>query len=200
MPERNLPAERTLTWVDLVREYDPAAAIQEVEGGAIDDFLDHRKKHCVEFDDDRKLRYLRHLAATGRKQESALVAGIVQETARAHGKRDPEGFGAAMERAVEFFRETVIDRAAHKFAIEGWEEPVFYKGEQVGAVWKFCPRTFELYAKRMHPDYRERVQADVNVTGGVLVIPSSAASAESWAEEAKAVEAQYEVEDEKTPE
>jgi hypothetical protein len=192
---RNLPAERALTWVDLVEGYDPGAAIAKIEGGAIDEFLDHRAKHAVDFDDERKLRYLRHLAATGRKQESALVAGIVQETARKHGKEDPDGFGAAVDRAVEFFREVVIDRAAHKFAVEGWEEPIFYKGEQVGGVWKFCPRTFELYAKRMHPEYRERVQADVNVTGGILVIPASAASLDDWQNEAKAVEAEHEVVD-----
>ena len=186
-------SERSLTWVGLVEDYDPHAAIAQISGGVIDEFLDHRKKHAVDFDDERKLRYLRHLAATGRKQEAALVAGIVQETARKHGKEDPDGFGAAVDRAVQFFREVVIDRAAHKFAIEGWEEPVFYKGEQVGGVWKFCPRTFELYAKRMHPDYREKVQADVNVTGGILVIPASAASMGDWQKEAEAVEAEHEV-------
>lgn len=189
----NLPADRALTWIDLVQDYNPGAAIEQIEGGAIDEFLDHRKKHAVDFTDDRKLRYLRHLAATGRKQESALVAGIVQETARKHGKDDPDGFGAAVDRAIEFFREVVIDRAAHKFAVEGWTEPVFYKGEEVGSVWKFCPRTFELYAKRMHPEYRERVQADVNVSGGILVIPTSAPSLDEWQSEAKAVEAEHEV-------
>ena len=93
------------------------------------------------------------------------MAGVTRETARVHARDDPDGFGAAKERAIEFFREVFIDRAARKFAIEGWNEPVFYKGKQVGSKWKFCPRTFELYAKRMHPEYREKVQANANVTG-----------------------------------
>jgi len=190
----NLPV--VMTWRDLVKDYDPTAAVAQIETGAIDAFLDHRKKHAVEFDDDRKRIYLRHVAATGRKQEAAMIAGIVQETARKHGKEDPDGFGAAIERAIEFFREFVIDRAAHKFAVEGWDEPVFYKGEKVGSTWKFCPRTFELYAKRMHPEYRERVQQDVNVTGGILVIPASSPTTADWLAEAKAVEAEAEVIDE----
>jgi hypothetical protein len=189
----------TLSWIDLVRDYDPGAAFREIERGAIDAWLTSHQKVAIPFDDDRKLRFLRHYAATGRKAEAAFVAGISPTTVSSHAKKDPEGFGAAVDRAVQFFREVVIDRAAHKFAIEGWEEPVFYKGEQCGSIWKFCPRTFELYAKRMHPDYRERNQLDVSISGGVLVVPASCSSTEEWLAAAQAVEAKHEVLDEHRP-
>jgi hypothetical protein len=182
-----------VTWSNLLAGYDPNKALAEIDEGAINSYLDHRKKPDVPFDDRRKLIYLRHLAATGRHGDSALVAGVTRETARVHARDDADGFGAAKERAIELFRALVIDRTAHKYAIEGWDDPVFYRGEQVGSVHRFCPRTFELYAKRMHPDYREKVQANVDVKGGILVVPGTAPSIEAWLEEARAIEAEHQV-------
>jgi hypothetical protein len=50
----------------------------------------------------------------------------------------------------------------------------------------------------MHPDYREKVQANVDVKGGVLVLPGTAPSVEAWLEEARAVEAEHETEADET--
>lgn len=184
-----------MSWVELVDDYDPTAAFNMIQRGAIDTYLTHQKKRPIRFTDERKMNYLRHLASTGSHNEASFVAGVDPSTVNKHAREDPDAFGAAKTRAHDFFCEVFIDRTARKVAIEGWEKPVFYKGEQVGSEWQFCPRTFELYAKRMNPAYREKVQADVNVTGGILVIPAVAASVEEWLQEGKAVEAQHRVEE-----
>lgn len=68
----------------------------------------------------------------------------------------------------------------HNRAVDGWEEPVFYKGEEVGSVHKFSERLLEMQAKRHMPEYRDKSQMDVNVAGGVLVVHAPAMSREEW--------------------
>lgn len=68
----------------------------------------------------------------------------------------------------------------HNKAVDGWDEPVFYKGEEVGTVHRFSEKLLELQAKRHMPEYRDKSQMDVNVAGGVLVVHAPAMSREEW--------------------
>lgn len=45
---------------------------------------------------------------------------------------------------------------------------------------KYSDRLLELEAKRVDPAYRDKGQLDVNVGGGILVVPGMAASDEEW--------------------
>ena len=81
--------------------------------------------------------------------------------------------------AIDFYRER-IQETIHNRAIEGWDEPVFYQGRPVGSIRKFSDRLLELQAKRFCPEYRDRSEVDVNVSGGVLVIHSPAMGREDW--------------------
>jgi hypothetical protein len=73
-----------------------------------------------------------------------------------------------------------VSHAVHCRAINGWLEPVFYQGDEVGYVRKFSDRLLEMQAKRHCPEYRDRSQMDVNVGGGVLVVHKSNMSKEEW--------------------
>lgn len=73
------------------------------------------------------------------------------------------------DEAKNLYRDKV-SRAVHNRAIDGWLEPVFYKGDCIGFVRKFSDRMLELQAKRYIPEYRDKAAVDLSVTGGVLVI------------------------------
>lgn len=81
--------------------------------------------------------------------------------------------------AKELYRQT-IRQAIHDRAVDGWEEPVYWKGELTGTIRRFSDRLLELQAKRHCPEYRDRSQLDVNVAGGVLVVHQPAMSAEEF--------------------
>lgn len=68
-----------------------------------------------------------------------------------------------------------LAEAIHKRGVEGWEEPVFYQGVEVGTIRKYSDRMLEIQAKRHVPEYRDKAQVDVNVSGGVLVAAASVA-------------------------
>lgn len=84
--------------------------------------------------------------------------------------------------ALEFYRDRIRE-TVHNRAIEGWDEPVYYQGRKVGKVHKFSDRLLEMQAKSHCPEYRDRSEVDVNVTGGVLVIHCPDLSREDWLEE-----------------
>ncbi len=87
------------------------------------------------------------------------------------------------EEAKELYREKV-SRAIHNRAIDGWLEPVFYKGSVIGYIRKFSDRMLELQGKKVDPAYREKGALDINVAGGVLVVNASEIpDKEAWLEE-----------------
>jgi len=50
-------------------------------------------------------------------------------------------------------------------------------------VRRFSDSLLQLEAKRVDPSYREKSQVDLNVTGGLLVVPGVAPSGETWEHE-----------------
>lgn len=59
-----------------------------------------------------------------------------------------------------------LEREAKRRAVDGWEEPVYQKGEQVGTVRKFSDNLLIMLLKGKKPEtYRERV--DLNGRLGV---------------------------------
>lgn len=78
---------------------------------------------------------------------------------------------ALKDEAKDLYRDKV-SRAVHNRAIDGWLEPVFYKGELIGYIRKFSDRMLELQAKRYIPEYRDKAAVDLSVAGGVLVVNS----------------------------
>lgn len=55
-----------------------------------------------------------------------------------------------------------VEAELHRRAVEGWDEPVFQRGERVGTVRKYSDRLLELRAKALMPSYREHQRLDLN--------------------------------------
>lgn len=109
------------------------------------------------------------------------VPGLSWATVQHWRRKDPD-FEARLRDARGAFSERLETEAVRRATL-GVEEPVFYKGNQVATVRKPSDRLLELLLKKHNPEFRDKVTADVNVRGGVLVVPGVAPSIEDWSEE-----------------
>lgn len=121
-------------------------------------------------------RYLILVARTGQVCASAYAVGLNKATIYRHRDAEPE-FDAAVSEAQERYRDWV-DAEIRRRGIEGIEEPVFYQGRVVGWVRKFSDQLALAHAKAHDPRYREKLQVDATVNGGVMVVPASASPAD----------------------
>lgn len=138
-----------------------------------------RYRRSVRLDGDRRKVFLQHLRKTGLLWVSADLAGVSGYTVKLHMK-DDEDFRTQVEEAMNLYRDS-IESEIHRRGIEGVDEPVFHQGIKVALVRKFSDRMLELHAKRHIAAYRDKVTADVNMGGGVLVVTGKPESAEEWA-------------------
>ncbi len=93
---------------------------------------------------------------------------------RLHDKVFAEAFYTARRRHGEKW-----ERACETRGIVGWEEPVFHEGKVVGHKRKYSDRCLEMGLKRFAPEYREKMQVDATISGGVLVVGSKM-SEDEW--------------------
>lgn len=99
--------------------------------------------------------FLESLMATCNVTESAKAARVGRVTAYDHRKRHPD-FAKAWDEAKAIGADTLEDEAVRR-ARDGWDEPVFYKGEETGTVRKFSDTLLIFLLKGAKPDtYRER--------------------------------------------
>jgi len=128
------------------------------------------------FDDDGKVRALDALANLGTVANAAKAAGVCTQTIRDALKED-KFFAKCWEEALGDFRDK-MEMAAYTRAVDGWEEPVYSQklGVQIGTVKKYDSGLLQFIMKRWIPDYREKVQADVNIKGGVLILAAARAT------------------------
>ena len=80
-------------------------------------------------------------------------------------KNDPE-FAAAWDDAIEQATGSV-ELEIHRRAVEGYDEPVYQKGELVGTITRFSDRLLELRAKGLMPDRYAVERRDVKVSGEI---------------------------------
>ena len=84
-------------------------------------------------------------------------------------KREDEEFSAAWEEAAEIGAKRLEDEARRR-AVEGWQEPVWYQGEQTGTVTKFSDTLLICLLKAHHPEkYADRSKTDTTVNGNLSV-------------------------------
>lgn len=124
--------------------------------------------------------YLETLRETGRKYDSAAAAGMSFAWIRKL-RRDPE-FCEWEEESMEAYRDS-IQKEAHRRAVTGWDEPIIGgkdKDTVVTTVRRYSDRLLELLLKRHIPEFREKWEGEVKVTGGVLVAPVSPATTDDW--------------------
>lgn len=116
-------------------------------------------------------KFLDTLSQTGLIYKSAEACGLSYITVNRLRKEDSE-FKAMVEESMEQYRD-LLQAECHRRAVEGWDEPVFSQrlGTMMGTVRKFDPRLLELMLKRHIPEYREKFEGEIKVSGGVLVAP-----------------------------
>src|SRR5262249_45645027 len=114
--------------------------------------------------------FLAAFAVAGTVRGAAAVAHVHRRTHYKWIETDPD-YAATFEEARETFRDVIRDEV-HRRGIEGWREPVFYKGQivrdkkgQPVTIRKFSDRMLELLAKATCPEYREKYEV-TGVGGG----------------------------------
>lgn len=112
----------------------------------------------------KKRAFLTAFAKVGTVTHAAEIAGVNRDTHRIWLQKDPE-YAAAFERAKDAFAD-LLEKVALERATEGWEEPVFQGGKEVGRVRKFSNTLLIFLLKGLRPDkYRERYEQKI-VGGG----------------------------------
>lgn len=117
----------------------------------------------------QKELFLDNLALNGNVTLAARAAGwkypTVAERYRAEDEHFAEAWLDAQTQATD-----AMEYEARRRAMEGWDEPVWYMGEQVGSVRKYSDRLLEMMLKAHRPSRFREVQQAENTTPGVLVI------------------------------
>lgn len=147
------------------------------------------------FTDERKDRALEAYAESGVIYLAAASSGVSCETIRQHLRTD-ELFAEAWEEAHRAYCAAVVAEV-HRRGVEGTLEPVIGRvgkdtDDVITYVRRYSDRLLEFEAKRHMPEYRDKQQVDMNVTGGVLVVHTGGgAPGQSIEEELKAFDAEH---------
>lgn len=132
----------------------------------------------VIFDDDARDQYLQTLANTGLKLTAARRHNIPLRLVRSTYDTDPE-FAAAFDDAMELFSESVEEELIRR-AVHGVTEDVFSAGAMVGTKQVYSDGLLTSLIKKVNPKYNEKTQAEVTITGGVLLTAAIPQTAEEW--------------------
>lgn len=110
---------------------------------------------------EKKAVFLSALADCGNVADAARQAGIARN-ALYLWKRDDSEFAAEWEAALIAGGETLEEEAVRR-ARDGWDEPVWYKGEQVGTVRRYSDTLLIFLLKGLMPGkYGERQKIELN--------------------------------------
>jgi hypothetical protein len=138
------------------------------------------------FTKKKRERFLELLRETGLVAKSAAAVGIAKVTIDRYRKKDKE-FGEAVVQAIEEYRDK-LEAELTRRAVEGVETPVFGNlgpglgtGE-VGHVRKYSDKLLLELVKKHIPGFRDKIEVDANVTGGVLIV-AKPPSEEEWLKE-----------------
>ncbi len=101
--------------------------------------------------------FLERLSVCGNVSESATAAGVCRATCYRESEADKD-FRDAWQDAQEQAND-LLEKEARRRAIEGCDEPIFYKGEDVGSIRKYSDTLMIFLLKAHRPEkFRETVQ------------------------------------------
>ena len=113
----------------------------------------------------RKKRFLDAFAQCGVICQAAEMAGITDRSHRswmAHSEQYRAAFKEAEERAIQ-----VLEVELRRRAVEGFEDPVFYQGKEVGAVRRYSDLLLIFLLKARRPDVYREVR-ETKLSGGLV--------------------------------
>lgn len=112
---------------------------------------------------EKKAQFLALLSEYGNVTRAAEEADLVRVYLYQARKNDPD-FAAEWEEAARVGAARLEDEA-RKRAVEGWEEPVWHRGEMCGTVRKYSDTLLICLLKAHHPEkYAERQKVENKVT------------------------------------
>lgn len=112
--------------------------------------------------------FLEVLGKTANVTEAARSAGIGRMTAYDWRSAD-EAFAKAWDDALEVSVDA-LEAEARRRAVEGWEEPVFQGGKDVGTIRRYSDRMLEILLKGHRPKFRENQRIEVSGPNGGPVV------------------------------
>ena len=165
------------------KDGQPAASTTGKKNPLVDmsNWREKLQKSRIKFDDEQKERYLKVLATTGRKGEAADSVGVSRDTVKRHIEIDPD-FALAFEDALERYRDRVHDIAQSTY--DGrLKKPILggqFKDEVVAHETIIHSNILAMELKRVDPSFKDRQEIDMNVKGGVLVVPDAGETKEEY--------------------
>ena len=109
---------------------------------------------------EKRAQFLALLSECGNVTRAAEEAELGRVYLYQAKKNDPD-FGAEWEEAARVGAARLEDEA-RKRAVDGWEEPVWHKGEMCGTVRKFSDTLLICLLKAHHPEkYRENIKQQI---------------------------------------
>lgn len=118
------------------------------------------------FSETLKAAFLDELRESANVTVAARAVGFTVGTIYKHKREDAlfaERWEEALTEAVD-----MLEHEAHRRAFKGVDEPVYYKGDEVGYVRKYSDSLTMFLLKAHRPDkYRERSEVKNELSGGV---------------------------------
>jgi hypothetical protein len=127
------------------------------------------------------------LEATGNITAAARRAGVDRGTAYRHRQAKPkfhEEWDAALEAATD-----ALVAEARRRALEGWDEPVFFNGQECGRIRRY-DSTLLIFLLKAHRPEKYRDNAAVQHSGDMTIrieyvndwrdVPETAGDAREW--------------------
>ncbi len=115
-----------------------------------------RARACVVF--------LAELAKTGNVSGSARTASIDRKTAY-NWRKDDDAFLEDWDDALGVATDA-LEAEARRRGVEGYDQPVYQGGEQVGTIRKYSDRMLEILLKGHNHRFRDRASVELSGPGG----------------------------------
>lgn len=112
-------------------------------------------------------QFIQALTDTGNVSEAARAIGMSRQRLYEYREED-EAFKEEWDEAIEYATDA-LEKEARRRALEGWQEPVFYRGDVAGYVVKYSDRMLELLLKAHRPaKYRDNYKGEDDNIEGVV--------------------------------
>lgn len=101
----------------------------------------------------------------GNVSEACAAIGIGRTAAYAW-RRDDQDFADQWNDIVEKHTDELVSKVYER-ALDGWLEPVFYQGEEVGTIRRFSDSNAQFLLRARRPDeYRDNSKVEIGGIGG----------------------------------
>lgn len=124
---------------------------------------------------EKARRFLDTVVMTGSVVLSCEAANVSNDTVLKWREKFP-WFQKAFDESIYRHRDRLVQEAKRR-AVEGWQEPIFQRGQKVGEVTRYSDKLLELVLKTEVPEYREAATGQMAGMGTVSIESAPLAAA-----------------------